>query len=68
MKNKNTLSKSSKRRDEKVAALNYPPSEDIFNKLTEAKILIQRHQKIRHQMNLEILNGMKRILMKMFQV
>jgi hypothetical protein len=25
MKNKNTLSKSSKRRDEKVAALNYPP-------------------------------------------
>lgn len=37
MKNKNTLSKSSKKEIEKVAALNYPASEDIFNKLTEAK-------------------------------
>ena len=37
MKNKNTLSKSSKKESEKLATLNYPPNEDIFNKLTEAK-------------------------------
>jgi hypothetical protein len=37
MKRKNIDLKTPKIQDEKVANLNYPPSEDVFNKLTEAK-------------------------------
>jgi hypothetical protein len=37
MKNKNTDLKPSKVESEKLAELNYPPNEDIFNKLTEEK-------------------------------
>jgi hypothetical protein len=66
--NKKNLT-SSKIEGEKLAALNYPPSEDIYAKLNESKDIdpedVLKRSLLSRNRNP---NGMKKILERMFQV